>query len=107
MQIGLEVSPQKINFLLLYFYWRKFVTWRSKKQNVVARSSAKAKFMAVAHDICKALWIKRLLEELKVTNSLLMKLYRDNKAAIAIAHNSLWQNETCGGRHAFYQRENR
>lgn len=50
-------------------------------------SSAEAEFEAIVHGICEALWIKRLLEELKVTNSLPMKLYCDNKAAITIAHN--------------------
>ena len=58
------------------------VTWRSKKQNVVARSSAEAEFRAVAHGICEIMWIIRLLEELKMTSSSLMKLYCDNKAAI-------------------------
>ena len=29
------------------------VTWRSKKQQVVARSSAKAEFRALAHGICE------------------------------------------------------
>ena len=45
------------------------VTWRSKKQNVVARSSAEAEFRAVAHGICEIMWIRRLLEELKATKS--------------------------------------
>lgn len=76
------------------FVGGNLVTWRSKKQNVVARSSAEAEFRAVAHGICEALWIKRLLEELKVTSSLPMKLYCDNKAAIAIAHNPVLHDRT-------------
>ena len=63
------------------------VTWRSKKHNAVAKSSAKAKFRAVAQGICEVLWIKILLEELKVLRHLPMKVFCDNKAAIAIAHN--------------------
>ena len=31
------------------------VTWRSKKQNVVARSSAEAQFRVVAHGICEVM----------------------------------------------------
>ena len=38
--------------------WGNLVTWRSKKQYVVARSSAKAKYRAMAHGICEAIWIK-------------------------------------------------
>ena len=42
------------------------VTWRSKKQIMVARSSAEAEFRAVAHGICELLWRKNLLEDLSL-----------------------------------------
>ena len=45
------------------------VTWQSKKQNMVARSSVEAEFRVVAHGICEIMWIRRLLEELKMTGS--------------------------------------
>ena len=60
----------------------------------MARSSAEAEFKAIAHGICGTLWIKRLLEELKVINLLHMRLYCDNKAAIAIAHNPVLHDRT-------------
>ena len=63
------------------------VTWRSKKQNVVTRNSVETEFRAIAHGICEIMWIRRLLEELKMRSSSLMKLCCDNKAAISIAHN--------------------
>ena len=49
---------------------------------MVARSSAEVEFRAVTHGICEIMWIRRLLEELKMTGSSPMKLYCDNKAAI-------------------------
>lgn len=70
------------------------VIWRSKKQMVVARSSAEAEFRALAQSTCELIWIKRLPEELKVEGSLPMKLYCDNKAGISIAHNSVRHNRT-------------
>ena len=48
------------------FIGGNLVTWRSKKQGVVARSSAEAEFRAAALGICEVIWIKRLLEDLKV-----------------------------------------
>ncbi|RDX58469.1 Copia protein, partial [Mucuna pruriens] len=42
------------------------VSWRSKKQNVVARSSAEAEFRAMAQGICEGLWMKIILDDLKV-----------------------------------------
>ena len=76
------------------FVGGNLVTWRSKKQSVVARSSAEAEFRVVAHDICEVLWIKQLLEELKVASSLPMKVFCDNKAVIAIAHNLVLHDKT-------------
>ncbi|KAK3006432.1 hypothetical protein RJ639_016813 [Escallonia herrerae] len=47
------------------FVWGNLVTWRSKKQSVVARSSAEAEYRAMAHGICEMMWLKRVLEELR------------------------------------------
>lgn len=76
------------------FIGGNLVTWRSKKQNGVARSSAKAEFRALANGICEIVWLKRLLEELKVTFAPLIKVYCDNKAAISIAHNPVLHDRT-------------
>ena len=54
---------------------------------MVARSSVEVEFRSVALGICEVLWIRRLLEELKISSTLPVKLYCDNKAAILIAHN--------------------
>jgi len=76
------------------FVGGNLVTWRSKKQNVVARSSAEAEFRSVAHGICEVLWIKRILDELKVSSPSPIKAYCDNKAAISIAHNPVLHDRT-------------
>ncbi|KAH9762305.1 protein kinase domain-containing protein [Citrus sinensis] len=69
-------------------------TWRSKKQSVVARSSAEAEFRSMAQGECEVLWLKRVLEELKQPFSLPMRLYCDNKLAISIAHNPVLHDRT-------------
>ncbi|RVW90164.1 putative mitochondrial protein [Vitis vinifera] len=46
--------------------WGNLITWRSKKQNVVARSSAKVEYRALAQGTCELIWLQRLLEELKI-----------------------------------------
>ena len=76
------------------YVWGNLVTWRSKKQGVVARSSAEAEFRAMAQGICEGLWIHRLLEELKMKIELPLKLYSDSKAAISIAHNPAQHDRT-------------
>uniref|UniRef100_A0A6N2MRA1 Integrase catalytic domain-containing protein n=1 Tax=Salix viminalis TaxID=40686 RepID=A0A6N2MRA1_SALVM len=70
------------------------VTWRSKKQKVVARSSAEAEFRGMAHGVCELLWIKHVLQDLGIDYETSMDLHCDNKAAIEIAHNPVQHDRT-------------
>ncbi|KAI3459864.1 hypothetical protein Pfo_016527, partial [Paulownia fortunei] len=70
------------------------VTWRSKKQNVVSRSSAEAEFRAMAQGVCELLWFKIILEDLNIRWDGPMRLYCDNKSAINIAHNPVQHDRT-------------
>ena len=74
--------------------WGNLVTWQSKKQSVVARSSAEAEYRGMALGICEILWLKRILEELNQPVELPMKLFCDNKAAISIANNPVQHDRT-------------
>ncbi|KAK2405752.1 hypothetical protein QL285_054960 [Trifolium repens] len=76
------------------YVWGNLVTWRNKKQGVIARSSAKAEFRAMTQSICEGLWIDRVLEELKMKIELPLKLYSDSKAAISVAHNPVQHDRT-------------
>ena len=69
------------------FLGGNLVIWRSKKQLVVARSSAEAEFRSMALGICELLWLKITLKDLKIKWETPMKLYYDNKSAINIAYN--------------------
>lgn len=76
------------------FVGGNLVTWRSKKQTLVARSSAEAEFHSIAHGVCELLWIKMLLAKLGFVVIATMSLYCDNKATISIAHNPIQHNRT-------------
>ena len=41
------------------------MTWRSKKQKLVALSSAEAEYRGMAKGVCELLWLRRLLIELE------------------------------------------
>ncbi|RVW34515.1 Retrovirus-related Pol polyprotein from transposon RE1 [Vitis vinifera] len=70
------------------------VTWRSKKQSVIARSSAEAEYRALAQEICEGIWIKRVLSELGQTSSSPILMMCDNQAAISIAKNPVHHDRT-------------
>ncbi|RVW73428.1 Retrovirus-related Pol polyprotein from transposon RE1 [Vitis vinifera] len=76
------------------FLGGNLVTWKSKKQNVVARSSAESEFRAIAQGLCELLWLKIILDDLRIKWDGLMKLYCDNKSAINIAHNPIQHDRT-------------
>jgi len=76
------------------FLGGNLVTWRSKKQNVVARSSAKAEFKAMAQGVCELLWMKIILDDLKIKYEAPMGLVCDNKSTISIAHNPIQHDRT-------------
>ncbi|KAM2020888.1 hypothetical protein ACFX16_042974 [Malus domestica] len=70
------------------------VTWRSKKQNVVARSTAEAEYRGMAHGICELLWLRILLTEIGFKPRETMLLYCDNQAAREIANNPVQHDRT-------------
>ncbi|RDY05674.1 Copia protein, partial [Mucuna pruriens] len=67
---------------------------RSKKQNVVAQFSVETEFRAMTHGICEILWMKIILDDLKVKYERLIKLFLDNNSAMSIAHNPIQHNRT-------------
>ena len=68
------------------FVGGNLVSWKSKKQFVVARSSAKAEYRAIVLT-CELIWLKQLIEELGVIQVKSMRLMCDNQAAMHIASN--------------------
>ncbi|CAN6695772.1 unnamed protein product [Malus baccata var. baccata] len=66
------------------FVGGNLVTWKSKKQNIIARSSAEAEYRAMASTVCELIWLKGLLSDLGVFTTLLMSLFCDNQAAMHI-----------------------
>ena len=76
------------------YVWGNLVTWRSKKQPVVSRSSAEAEFRAMALGICEGIWLERLMRELGILTSEPMKVFCDNQSAINIAKNLVHHDRT-------------
>ncbi|XP_034674238.1 secreted RxLR effector protein 161-like [Vitis riparia] len=80
-----NISDRRSTSGYFMFVCGNLITWRSKKQKVVALSSSEAEFRGMAKKLCELLWIKRLLIELGFAFASEMDLFCDNKAAIAIS----------------------
>jgi len=89
-----SISDRKSTSGYFMFVGGNLVTWRSKKQKVVALSSAEAEFRGMAKGLCELLWIRRLLTELGFTPTSEMELFCDNKSAFAISHDPVQHDRT-------------
>ena len=76
------------------FVGGNLVTWKSKKQKVVALSSGKAEFRGISKGVCELLWLRSLLTEIGYPPSVATNLYCDNRAAIQIAQNPVQHDRT-------------
>ena len=70
------------------------MSWRSKKQEVVARSTAEAEYRAMAVSLCEMIWMRSLLSELRLFRGNPLQLWCDNKSAINIANNLVQYDHT-------------
>ena len=62
------------------FVGGNLVSWKSKKQNVVSRSSVESKHQAMTQSVCEIMWIRQLLMEVGIETSLPAKLWCGNQA---------------------------
>ena len=76
------------------FVGRNLISWKSKKQSVVSRSSAGSKYRAMTQSVCEIMWLHQLLMEVGIKTSVLSKLWCDNQAALHIASNSVFHERT-------------
>ncbi|XP_019168865.1 PREDICTED: uncharacterized protein LOC109164771 [Ipomoea nil] len=76
------------------FLGSALISWRSKKQATVSRSSSEAEYRALATTVCEVQWIKSLLRDLQVEIDKPAALFCDNKAAIAISENHVFHERT-------------
>lgn len=69
------------------------ISWKTKKQPTVSRSSTEAGYFAMANTTSEAIWIRNLLRTLHVPVPL-AQLYCDNQVALHIAANLMFHERT-------------
>ena len=76
------------------FIGGNLVSWKSKKQDVVARSSAQVEYRVMALATCELIWPRHLLQELRFGKDEQTMLICDNQATLHIATNPIFHEMT-------------
>lgn len=76
------------------FLGTSLVSWKTKKQSTVSRSSAESEYRAMATTVCELQWLTSLLTDFHISVVKPIPLHCDNKAAIHIAANPVFHERT-------------
>jgi hypothetical protein len=76
------------------FIGENLVTWKNKKQNVVARSSVEMEYRVMTSTASELIWIKQLLRDMGLKVDKPIQIFYDNQVAQHIALNPIFHERT-------------
>ncbi|KAL2226138.1 UNVERIFIED_CONTAM: Retrovirus-related Pol polyprotein from transposon RE2 [Sesamum indicum] len=72
------------------FIEKALISWKTKKQTIVSRSSAEAEYRSMATTTCELVWIFNLLQDLQIVPSTPIQFFCDNQDALYITTNPVF-----------------
>jgi hypothetical protein len=85
-------SPVHFNYVV--FLDANLVSWSSKRQNVVSRSSAEAEYRAMTNGVAEACWLRQLLVELHSPLPQATLVYCNNVNVVYLSTNPVQHQRT-------------
>ncbi|XP_016579219.2 secreted RxLR effector protein 161-like [Capsicum annuum] len=88
--------PQKRSSITGYFVkvGESLISWKSKKQTTISKSSAETEFNSLAAVTTELVWILGLMKEVGNEVVLLVDLFSDSKSVLQIAANPIYHERT-------------
>ena len=76
------------------FLGDSLISWKSKKQSRISKSSTESEYRAMSADCSEIIWLRGLLAELGFPQSTPTPLHADNTSVIQIATNPVFHERT-------------
>ena len=84
--MGCETTSRSTTGFVVTFFGSA-ISWRSKRQAIVAQSSTEAEYVALAHVTREVIWLRNILSELGFPLAHPTPVMEDNESAARLAEN--------------------
>ncbi|XP_019442329.1 PREDICTED: uncharacterized protein LOC109347054 [Lupinus angustifolius] len=85
------IDTRKFVSSYCFFLGDSLGSWKSKKQQIVSRSSVEVEYRVMALAACEAQWQVSLLQELGISHSHIVQLFCDNQSTMHVVVNPVFQ----------------
>ena len=91
---GGDLSTRKSTSGYVFKIGNCTISWRSKRQSIVALSSTEAEYVALSHATQEAIWLRSLLNDMGFNQLKPTTMFEDNQGAIELARNPSHHSHT-------------
>ncbi|KAH9321895.1 hypothetical protein KI387_016534 [Taxus chinensis] len=89
-----NIDDRKSTSGFVFFMGSGPISWGSKKQHFVSRSSTEAEYSSAGEAVCEAIWLRRILEGLGIPQDKPTTMYVDNEGVLKLVRNPVFHERT-------------
>ncbi|KAJ4976236.1 hypothetical protein NE237_001342 [Protea cynaroides] len=89
-----DLDDRKSTMGFMFFMGDAVFRWTSKKQSIMKLFTCEAKYVAATSCVYHAIWLRQLLEKLKMPQQEATEIFVDNKFTIALAKNLMFHDRS-------------